>query len=72
MVLAALGTRMRRLTLAFSGLAGLAAFLCIATVRHFHDYLSWPLALAASGGVAMAVAVALIVVRSRKRHQVLT
>ncbi len=72
MGLAALGTRMRRLTLAFSGLAGLAAFVCIATVRHFQDDLSWPLALAASGGVAMAVAVALIVVRSRKRHQVLT
>jgi hypothetical protein len=65
------GTRMRRYTLALSGLAGLAAFLYFATTIHFTEYLEWPLALTIGGGVAMAVAVLLVIAKARKRPQAL-
>jgi hypothetical protein len=70
--LVALGTKMRRLSTAASGLAGLAAILFLVTHRHFGDYLSWPLGLAVSGGAVMFVAMILVVIRSRKQHHALS
>jgi len=61
-----LGTRMRRYSFALSGLVGLAALLFLATNGHFKSYLSWPLALTISGGIAMAIGVVLVVVKARK------
>ena len=65
------GTRMRRYTLALSGLVGLAAFILLTTDMHFQKNLSWPLALTITGGAAMAVAVVLVVAKARKRPQAL-
>ena len=66
-----LGTRMRRYTLALSGLVGLAAFILLTTDLHFRKYLSWPLALTIAGGAAMAIAVLLVIAKARKRPQAL-
>ena len=66
-----LGTRMRRYTLALSGLVGLAAFILLTTDMHFRKYLSWPLALTIAGGAAMAIAVLLVIAKARKRPQAL-
>jgi len=70
--LVALGTKLRRLSTAVSGLAGLAVILCLVTGRHFGDELSWPLGLAVSGGAVMFVALTLVVIRSRKQHHALS
>jgi hypothetical protein len=66
-ILVAAGTRTRRYQLALSGLAGLAAFVYLVTVDHFLRYLSWPLGLTVAGGITMAVAVAFLVIKARRR-----
>jgi len=66
-ILVGLGTRLRRYPFVISGLAGLAAFIYFATEQHFTKYLRWPLALAVSGGIAMAVAVIFLIVKAKKR-----
>ena len=66
-ILVGLGTRLRRYPFVISGLAGLAAFIYFATEQHFTKYLYWPLALAVSGGIAMAVAVIFLIVKAKRR-----
>ncbi|MBE3124008.1 MAG: hypothetical protein IMZ65_04320 [Planctomycetes bacterium] len=65
--LVVLGTRMRRYSMALSGLGGMAAFIVIVTLLHFPHDLLWPLSLTAVGGAAMAAAVLFIVIRARQR-----
>ena len=66
--LSVLATRSRLHALALPALLGVATFIYRATGRHFHDYLAWPLALATVGAAAMAVALVVLIVRSRRRH----
>ena len=50
----AVGTRLRRRTVLFSGLVGTAIFIVRATDRHFEGALGWPLGLAVTGALALA------------------
>jgi len=55
--------------LIFPALLGLATFFFRATDRHFREYLSWPAAVAATGALAMIVALASFLIRSRRDRE---
>ncbi|HEY8749889.1 MAG TPA: serine/threonine-protein kinase [Tepidisphaeraceae bacterium] len=63
------GTRLRQAVLIFPALLGLATFFFRATDRHFREYLSWPAAVAATGALAMIVALASFLIRSRRDRE---
>lgn len=62
----AVGTRLRRRTLLVSGLASTALFVVRASLRHFEDDVSWPLALALGGAATLATGAALPRWRTRR------